>query len=290
MTGQIDQAYQTVTVSGTGAAKNTSLAHSSGNSFLTFSGNEDLGSGLKASFKIEADVAQNSAAFGMNNREAWVGLNGAFGDIKVGTQYANVFNVLAAVDPQGANNITGWGPLSTGAEGTAAYIVTKGLLANNDVVTYTLPSLVSGLNLSAQSIRSQNGTSTTTGSSLGASYAVGGLFLAMATQTTGADRTTATSGSYDLGVVKFGLSSLDATFSGTNDKDNTYYVSAPVGEAVHLGFSSGTNKSGTASVKNSQFSAYYNLSKRTSLFGLYGSTSAAATSTTTTAFGVNHAF
>ena len=298
MSGNIDQGYETTTKNG---VKTTGLGHSNGNTFFTLSGNEDMGSGLKASFKIEQDIAQNSlASQGAGNREAWVGLAGAFGDIKAGKQYSDIFGVLVAADPAGFNNITGWGPAAVMLEATNGY----SLLAANDSVSYALPKLVDGLHIAVQSFRANSlskdtvtggavlGTDTTfgsTGSSYAVHFAAGALFVGTAGRTAGADKSQASSASYNFGVAKVAFSNIDSTISGTKTTDNTYYISAPVGDAVSVAYSAGTLKVGTDKTNNSQMGAYYNLSKRTQLFGIYGK-AAGTDNTTTTSFGVNHAF
>jgi len=299
LSGNIDQGFETTTVDG---VKTTGLGHSNGNTFFTLSGNEDVGSGLKASFKIEQDIAQNSlASQGGGNREAWVGLSGAFGEIKAGKQYTDIFGVLVAVDPAGFNNIAGWGPGSVMLESTNSGY---NLLSNNDTISYTLPKLVDGLTVNFQSFRANSlskntvtggavlGTDTSFGSN-GTSYAVhyaaGGLFVGTAGRTAGADKSQASSASYNFGVAKVAFSNIDSTIGDTKTTDNTYYVSAPLGDAVSVAYSAGTLKVGDAKTNNSQMGAYYNLSKRTQLFGIYGK-AAGDTNTTTTSIGVNHSF
>lgn len=73
---------------------------------LGFKGTEDLGGGLSASFQIEngfnidtGTAAQGGRLFG---RQAWVGLNGGFGSVKFGRQYAPIFLVVDSIDPFGA--------------------------------------------------------------------------------------------------------------------------------------------------------------------------------------------
>lgn len=80
---------------------------------LGFRGTEDLGGGLKAKFQIETDLGLNESKLsGFNNREAWVGIAGNFGEIRTGTQYTPGFDAGLAADLTGANQIVGnWGKL-----------------------------------------------------------------------------------------------------------------------------------------------------------------------------------
>jgi predicted porin len=255
------------------------LAAAYASNFITFAGTEDLGSGMKASFKVEEAMTFNAATLGTGNRESWVGLSGAFGDIKAGTQYTNIFFTVVPVDPNGFNNIAGWGPATAMGDASA--------INSNDVITYTLPKLVEGLNISFQSFRPTN---TTTASSAGLNYTVGALSAAWANQIAGADKTSAYGLSYNFGVAKVGFSNIDANIAAVKTTDNTYVISAPIGEAFSLAYSAGTYKKAAASTKNSQLGAYYNISKRTAAYVNYGSSSATGSATSVTALGINHAF
>jgi len=141
ITGNIDQAL--VNAKGGDAVK-TSAFQGSGfgqgtlaDSFLTFSGAEDLGGGLKASFKIEPRLDLNAAAHTMTNREAYLGLAGGFGDIKIGANYTPIFLMVAAgSDVGGVSNAIGWLPATAGT-------VTIGGGTSNAL--YTLPSFATGL-------------------------------------------------------------------------------------------------------------------------------------------------
>ena len=73
-----------------------------GASRLGFKGAEDLGGGMKANFQLEAAIATDSGATGGNSgtgntsataapltfaRQAWAGVSGGFGEVRVGRQY-----------------------------------------------------------------------------------------------------------------------------------------------------------------------------------------------------------
>jgi predicted porin len=86
----------TVTTKTSGAA-----AAGSGNfstSTLNFSGTEDLGGGLKASFFVNNSLSQSAGSFG--NRDRWLSLAGSFGTLKAG-------RFAAAVDGYGAYAVAG---------------------------------------------------------------------------------------------------------------------------------------------------------------------------------------
>lgn len=90
----------------TGAADGSRTVVNSGNqssSRIGFRGAEDLGSGLKAMFNLEAGVnvdtgAADSALFG---RRAVVGLEGSFGAITLGREYTPIASVAAQSDIMG---------------------------------------------------------------------------------------------------------------------------------------------------------------------------------------------
>jgi len=312
--GNLNQGYTTTTTDGT---TTKGLSAASNSSFLTFSGSEDLGSGLKASFKYEAGVSVNGGNTFGGSREGWIGLSGAFGSVKVGQQYSDIFNTVVGTDPNGFNNITGWGPATAMLNKDNGY----SLLAATDTISYTLPTLVEGLTVGVQSFRPNamapgayqlaTGAAFTeidtptvfgaTGSSYGVSYVNGGLFASVAGRTAGADKSTAYAVSYNFGVAKVAYTNIDSTIAGTlsalgagaavgKTTDSTYTISAPVGDNVTVGYSSGTYKIDDVKTANSQAGVYYNLSKRTQLYGIFGKSSADATNSSVTSFGVNHSF
>ncbi|MDB5776155.1 MAG: porin [Herbaspirillum sp.] len=72
-----------------------------------FRGIEDLGGGMSAIFNLEngfnADDGTLTSGGRLFGRQAWVGLNGGFGSVKLGRQYTTLFNALLAIDPFGVN-------------------------------------------------------------------------------------------------------------------------------------------------------------------------------------------
>jgi len=76
---------------------------------LGFRGTEDIGGGTKAFFTVELGMAPNSATeLGTVNRQSFVGLGKAgLGEASIGTQYTPVFNLQAATDAAGNNNLVG---------------------------------------------------------------------------------------------------------------------------------------------------------------------------------------
>lgn len=112
---------------------------------LGLRGTEDLGQGLKAKFVLESGLnadtggyAQGGKAFG---RQAWLGLEGNFGAVKLGRQYTPMRETLLAVDP-----------FELGTGGSLGRVALDGLTVErvNNAVTYELPSNSYGVNGSAQ--------------------------------------------------------------------------------------------------------------------------------------------
>lgn len=312
LSGNINQGYTTdkTTTSGNVTTKTTGLKSASAGSFLTFAGSEDLGSGLKASFKLEAGLGinTNTALVGAAvdgsasaNREAWVALAGGFGSVTLGNQYTQAFLTAAAVDPNGVNNIAGYGPVAIigGANG----------VERPNTITYSLPTIVTGLGFSVQK---QSGTAATgalnasgtsaaagNGSGYGINYIAGDLMVGTANQTDASttpgaakNKLSVTSISYDLHMAKLAYTTLKNTdTSNLTSKGNFYAVSAPLG-AVSVNYTWGKNPVGTVDTKYSQAGAYYTLSKRSQLYALMGNTKAAVGTAkeSVTSFGINHAF
>lgn len=312
LSGNLNQGYTTdkTTTALNVTTKTTGLRSASVGSFLTFAGSEDVGSGLKASFKLEAGLGLNnnetligkavdgSAAA---NREAYVALAGGFGSVALGNQYTQVFGTAAAVDPNGVNNIAGYGPV--------AIIGAANGVERPNTITYTLPTLVTGLGVSVQK---QSGTTITgalnaaggavasgNGTGYGINYIAGDLMVGTANQTdasatvgTGKNKLTVTSISYDLHMAKIAYSTLKNTdASNASTKGNFYAVSAPLG-AVSVNYTWGKNTTGAADTKYSQAGAYYTLSKCSQLYALMGSNKAGTGTAkeSVTSFGINHSF
>ncbi|RJF92179.1 porin [Noviherbaspirillum saxi] len=74
-----------------------------------FRGTEDLGGGLSALFTIESGFQADTGVMGQGGllfgRQAFVGLQGGFGSVKLGRQYTPIDVTLGAIDPFG-NGLT----------------------------------------------------------------------------------------------------------------------------------------------------------------------------------------
>ena len=108
--GNIDQAYtkSRTTAAGTQTSSTTKMtSYQMGGSQIGVKGEEDLGSGLKASFLQELNVLTDTDTGAVGTRQAYVGLSGGFGAVRIGKQYSNAFGNLISSDPFGATGGTG---------------------------------------------------------------------------------------------------------------------------------------------------------------------------------------
>jgi predicted porin len=161
MYGVVDVAYgthKTTNLNGTVATKSAGVMDGSyAGSRIGFRGTEDLGGGLKANFLIEQGIAP-TAADGFNkrtgsafhqvdggssisayttgtNRQTFAGVSGGFGEVRVGYQYTNSYDLVAFNDLSRSefvgggfqNGTSGFVPgtsLSAHANGTRANAIT----------------------------------------------------------------------------------------------------------------------------------------------------------------------
>ena len=288
LSGHVDQGYLTTTTNGASPTKTTNLAPILAPNLLTLAGSEDLGSGLKASFKMETKFTANGLGDTLSARESWVALSGAFGTVTAGQQYSSIFFNTIGTDPNGFNNLAGiggtgssWGP------GQVMLSNTPAIAGRADTISYALPTLIEGVGVSVQSFRPTN---TSQGSSALVNYVSGGLYAGYSTSSEGAQRASSTALTYDFGVAKIGYTAIDATATAGKTTDSTYAISAPVGAGVSVGLTSGTLTVVGAKTTNNQLGATYALSKRTSLYAMYGKAATTSTSLTSTAIGVAHNF
>ncbi len=88
-------------------------------------GTEDLGSGLKAVFNIEAGVkfdTGESDAAGFFQRRAVVGLSGRFGEVLLGREYMPGYRVAALTDVMAYGLYGNWTSFHTGAGGITSRV------------------------------------------------------------------------------------------------------------------------------------------------------------------------
>jgi len=269
-----------VGTSTTAGAKRTTSAVGDipGNSSLTFSGSEDLGSGMKAMFQIQTTVANDDQGAALAGYQSFIGAEGGFGEVKLGSFASPGALVVFNYDPAGAWGASRLTPRALAAQGT---------FFPSNTVQYSLPKIIDGLSgVYSQSFGEAATGSTSVGSltSMGLGYKVGGLSLDYvdATQKTSATvntKLTAIGTSYDFGVAALKLSQLSTKVGTAASIAATGYgVSVPMGAfKISVGQTSDNN---TVKVSATEVLIQYALSKRTSVYFLNSSTSGSDNATT----------
>ena len=144
--GTLEQTYNksTDTVNGSTISTKTGIGeYQTGGSLIGFKGSEDMDNGIKASYLYEMGVNLQTSASTYTNRQAFVGLSGGFGAVRLGKQYGAGFLNAVAADPGGATGATGALYLApmTGYNGSEAP------LRQDQAVQFDLPSFVPGLGI-----------------------------------------------------------------------------------------------------------------------------------------------
>jgi len=296
---------------------------------LFFMASEDLGNGMKANARLGFNVTAsgpNVAGVGTaitttnnnspTNRISYIGVSSSnFGEIQVGQQWKPGFFTVLALDPTGLTTGTG-----AGLVGDASMVAYTG-----NSITYNSPNF-NGFGLNYQKGYGEAANSNA-GSSSGyrVDYRNAGLYIAYSAQTAtiGANDTfngnfigTATfagdvlytalgsaqvkssayGGSYDFGVAKISAGYNTGNIGGTAKNGSTMYgLSAPVGSFVLAAvFSNGqqvTNGAVATNTKGQRFAGFYDLTKRTQLYAVTGSSTAGSVrKLTESTVGIKHSF
>lgn len=260
-------------------------------------GTEDLGGGLAARFQIEGGInaddgssAQGGRLFG---RTAWVGLEGGFGQVRLGRQYTPIYLSLLTVDP--------FGGAFKGDMASRNWFNNGGARIDNTVAYYS--PTVSGFSASALygfgEVAGNNTASRTVGLSLG--YSNGPVVLAAAynrrDNATGTDNERAgfVGGSYDFGPVRIHAGYDDVRGSNALPSvpvhltDGMLGVSAPVGPGrLIASYIRKTDKLHADSDAHQWAIGYqYDLSKRTALYASYANAKNQRFSSINTRYNVN---
>lgn len=268
---------------------------------LGFMGTEDLGGGLKATFRLEQRIDLDTGALQSPSfkAETSVGLAGGFGAVRLGRMTTSFDDVRGLSNKFNVFDSNGFTPT-----GEAFKVGGKDYSSRaNGMVRYDSPSF-GGVYGSFSHAFEQTAGADDTVTSLLLGYKTGGLNVALGYQDEKtAQEYTALAASYDFG--SFALSGgyntrkADATSGG---KDNEYNlgVEMPFGAfKLSAGYAAGETKVNGAKTSESTgfgLGAKYALSKRTSLYGGYSTVeikTAAGVKTTDTqifAVGVRHDF
>lgn len=228
-------------------------------------GSMDVGSGLKANFKLETAGITMDGKVGATddpffNRQAWAGLSGAFGEVRVGRQDSVVFQTSIGFDLNGASNAA----CATCNAGIATGILGKGRYSRQ--IQYIAPT-VSGFTVQAGYATVDTTVATSkAAAAIGVTYAAGPLTVALATEAARVDGGSSSSvyaGAYDFGVAKVAVS-----HSPSKDSKGTMMgVVAPVaGYNVGLQYA----KNSDTKAKGTEFFVNKEVLKNTSVYFDYG--------------------
>ncbi|MEY8688512.1 MAG: porin [Leptothrix sp. (in: b-proteobacteria)] len=205
--------------------------------------------GIGADGSVGSSGAIGGASQPFFNRQAWAGLSGSFGEVRLGKQDSVVFQTQAGFDFNGAANAAS---AFTNA-GVAAYAPGR----QDRSLQYISP-VFSGLKVQAGVQPAGNVVGAKDTVSIGATYTVGALSLGAAAETK--RTTTSTSfaslaASYDLSVAKVMASYADGgkLTSGGSGKGVGVGVTAPV-----VGYNIGLNFGRNSDTKNKAVEAFVN--------------------------------
>lgn len=220
-------------------------------------GVEDLGGGLSAKFHFEHGLSPDTGAADAVfwQRQAWGALAGGFGEVRLGRQYTlgffgDIGNMPStAVDPQLAAGL-GFGGMGA---------------RNNDQIQYWSPRM-GGFQLRASYQLAGDNPNRIT--ELGGNFALGGLTVnATAAKAKGTSGTTwHVNGAYKFGPVTLAAGYTDKAGKNTG-KGPFVRVVAPIGP---VSLFAGMARNQDTKVRAHDAGAYYSISKRTSLYVVYG--------------------
>ena len=231
-------------------------------------GSTDVGSGFKANFKFETggitsdgQVNPGGAFF---NRQAWVGLSGGFGEVRMGRQDSVPFQTGIDFDFNGACNALSSGGLA----GAAPWL--RGRQSRS--LQYITPAM-GGIKVQAGFVPKGNVAGAKDTLSAGVTYSTGPLSVAASGEskrTSAGTDFTAVMASFDLKVVKLAASYADGgkTAKGGSGKGFTAGISAPV-----AGFTFGAMYAKNSDTKGSAYEVFVNkeVLKSTYAYAEFGS-------------------
>ena len=265
-------------------------------SFIGFKGQEDLGGGLKAIFKLESVIGMDTGATTTNmwTRTSEVGLTGGFGTVTAGNSLSLNFLANATYNPfpvTGALNVSE--NLFGHSVGVGSYRVAVDEAFRSNVITYTTPNL-GGFALAAQyGAAESSGTDDTY--ALQANYAVGKLSVGGTYTDFDSKKAWQVGASYDFGVAKAFGQYAQAKYDGAPVTYKVYQLGVAVPVTANSAVLASYGEGKYDSIRLRQFSAAYDysLSKRTGVYAgaLYDHAKAGnSDSGTTYAVGLRHAF
>ena len=324
--GRLDAGY---TTTDSATEKTSGIRYNSfTSSRIGFTGTEDLGGGLKASFGLEGGLGNaatlepsSSGAYNLQSgapaaytegktgtdtqfngfgRASWLQLAGSFGAIRAGLHDLATKSLYDSFDVGSSNNLVGSGNNVLGSD--LSYLASRGT-----AIRFTTPATAGFTGNVAVLSQKTNGNKEGSGYELGANYAAGPFKAALAYVdlkiANDLNRESMTVGaSYDLGVALLSVIYSDSeretsTTAKTDGKMTTVGVRAPLSGAVtaFASVSDGERATSNADAEGYQLGLQYNLSKRTYGYAAIGQSKVKTGATTEvktdqTALGIVHMF
>jgi predicted porin len=289
-----------------------------------FKGSEDLGGGLKANFLLEqgfnmdtgspltdSQDGQSKLTQGFS-RNAYVGLSGGFGELRLGKVWSAFDEMKGASNAVWDSGLSPNAGVFYGPGGTSGGIGGYTFNPRNSAI-YFSPNLSGFSGAASYSFGENKAAATGTTAAVDAGkvaavnlkYAGGPVYVGLGYQTeqvTGADPTkkyTMLNGTYDFGVAMLQASVGRQSQNAFKTTDWTLGATVPVAAAVTIsgGFAGSKDNAALGDFKRTGVSlaAQYALSKRTQLYAGYHGTKTSnpvlpSVNTSLYAMGVSHAF
>lgn len=253
---------------------------------LGFKGREDLGGGMAAQFVLESGINLDNGTAGQGGRlfgrQAWVGLDGNFGGLKLGRQQTVLYTALDRIDPFHIN-------LAGNSQKVFGYgtYATDPFLRGDNTIAYSTPTVAGLVGTLSYSLGEQHGDySAKRSTGLALSYANGPVSLQLAYlkantvdapagfgTLTGDNRALLVGGTYDFGLATghlgYAENRLGSISAGRKDRNLLAGVTVPVGAAGSVMASFIRNElTDLAEGRSDQYALGYshNLSKRTNVY------------------------
>jgi predicted porin len=288
---------------------------------------------MKASFVLESSIDQNSV-FTFGGRAYWAGLEDAnMGQLRIGRQDAFIRSAWLGADQLAAANVIG-NLANDNGTALASEVTKMAHTTRHNAINYFSPR-ISGLQVTAGFMQSDTETTTNakngSGYQYGVNFVAGKFTAAAATATFTQDAVTATGAylnsgadatslgvagvastgtnkevggglAYDLGVAKVGYVYNDRDVANADQRtSHAFSASIPLNSKLtaRVGYGMGEYRATPTGTKYDllgyQVALNYDLSKRTTLYAIYGDEERDISPTTKakaseTSIGVRHSF
>lgn len=222
----------------------------------------DVGSGIKANFNLETGGITSDGEVNPGgpffNRQAWAGLSGGFGEVRLGKQDSVVYTTMSGYDFNGASN----GISSGGYSSAAVWLPGR----QSRLLTYFTPSM-GGFKAQVGWVPKGNVVGAKDTFAGAVTYATGGLSVSLAGEskrTEAGEDFMSVAGSYDFKVAKVMLGYSDGG-------DNVGGVSAGIVAPI-AGFNVGAMYAKNSDTKAAAYELFVNkeVFKNTYLYAEYG--------------------